>query len=523
MERRLRRLLGGHPLRGRRAGGPRQRDVQHRHAERRPARAAHPAPAAAALRPARARDLPRPPWTGYCAAPCSGRLEPAFAQAARELLEPLLARGGGDYAKEFALPYAAQCFAIFLGLPVEQVLEIRRIGVEYSFAIQEMDRARIMTASEELYAIARTIVADRRADPKDPDEDLVSSLLAASGDPERPIPPDLVVATVRQTVVAGIGAPHAVLGSAAVHLSRDPGLQDRLRADPALLPAAMEELLRLYAPYRVFARTALRDVELGGRTVRAGEPIAMIFPSANRDETVFDDADRLDLDRRPNRHLAFGRGPHRCPGAAMARMELAAALGELLAGTDRVEPDGEVEMFNWLEFGPKSAPLRLVPPHLTPGTPARGRPPRPSFPPPFRHPLAGFAHRLWRQPPMSAPFKTARILLAATLGAVVLAGSGTATASSPREPATARTTGGPGSGHPAHRPRGRRRPPWPHRLPSRRPEETAQGQPARDRLRQRRLRGEQPRRHHLPHRPGLPGVHRGGQRRRGRLPRPEHP
>ncbi|MET8867915.1 cytochrome P450 [Nonomuraea sp. NPDC004580] len=289
------------------------------------------------------------------------RLEPAFAQAARELLEPLLARGGGDYAKEFALPYAAQCFAIFLGLPVEQVLEIRRIGVEYSFAIQEMDRARIMTASEELYAIARTIVADRRADPKDPDEDLVSSLLEASGDPERPIPPDLVVATVRQTVVAGIGAPHAVLGSAAVHLSRDPELQDRLRADPTLLPAAMEELLRLYAPYRVFARTALRDVELGGRTVRAGEPIAMIFPSANRDETVFDDADRLDLDRRPNRHLAFGRGAHRCPGAAMARMELAAALGELLAGTDRVEPDGEVEMFNWLEFGPKSAPLRLVP------------------------------------------------------------------------------------------------------------------------------------------------------------------
>ncbi|GAB2927161.1 cytochrome P450 [Nonomuraea fastidiosa] len=289
------------------------------------------------------------------------RLEPAFARAARELLEPLLARGRGDYSQEFALPYAAQCFAIFLGLPVEQVLEIRRIGVEYSFAIQEMDRARVAAASEELYAIARTIVAERAADPRDPDEDLVSSLLEASRDPERPIPHDMVVATVRQTVVAGIGAPHAVLGSAAVHLSRDPALQDRLRADPGLLPAAIEELLRLYAPYRVFARTATRDVELGGRTIRAGEPIAMIFPSANRDEAVFDDADRLDLERRPNRHLAFGRGPHRCPGAAMARLELAAALGELLSCTSLVAADGEVEMFNWLEFGPKSAPLRFVP------------------------------------------------------------------------------------------------------------------------------------------------------------------
>ncbi|NJP97915.1 cytochrome P450 [Nonomuraea sp. FMUSA5-5] len=289
------------------------------------------------------------------------RLEPAFAAAARELLEPLLARGGGDYAREFALPYAAQCFALFLGLPVEQVLEIRRIGVEYSFAIQEMDRARVMKASDELYAIALAIVEERRARPRDPDEDLVSSLLRASGDPARPIPYELVVATVRQTVVAGIGAPHAVLGSAAVHLSRDPDLQDRLRADPALLPAAIEELLRLYAPYRVFARTATRDVELGGRTVRAGEAITMIFPSANRDEAVFADADRLDLERRPNRHLAFGRGAHRCPGAAMARLELAAALGELLAGTSRVEPGGEVEMFNWLEFGPRSAPLHLVP------------------------------------------------------------------------------------------------------------------------------------------------------------------
>lgn len=289
------------------------------------------------------------------------RLEPAFAQVARELLAPLLARGGGDYAQEFALPYAAQCFALFLGLPVDQVLEIRRIGVEYSFAIQEMDRARVMTASDELYAIARTIVEDRRADPRDPDEDLVTNLLRASSDPERPIPHDLVVATVRQTIVAGIGAPHAVLGSAVVHLSRDPDLQDRLRADPGLLPAAIEELLRLYAPYRVFARTATRDVELGGRTVRAGEAIAMIFPSANRDEAVFDDADRLDLERRPNRHLAFGRGAHRCPGAAMARLEMAVALGELLAGTTRVEPDGEVRMFNWLEFGPRSAPLRLLP------------------------------------------------------------------------------------------------------------------------------------------------------------------
>ncbi|MEU6040760.1 cytochrome P450 [Actinomadura sp. NPDC047616] len=110
----------------------------------------------------------------------------------------------------------------------------------------------------------------------------------------------------------------------------------------------------------MFARTATRDVELGGRTVRAGEPVTMLFPSANRDEAVFADSHRLDLDRRPNRHLAFGRGAHRCPGSAMARLEMAAALRALLDTTARVALDGEVEMFNWLEFGPRSVPLRLT-------------------------------------------------------------------------------------------------------------------------------------------------------------------
>ncbi|GAA1896551.1 cytochrome P450 [Actinomadura bangladeshensis] len=283
------------------------------------------------------------------------RLEPAFAAAAGELLGPLLARGGGDYAKEFALPFAAQCFALFLDVPLDQMLEIRRIGVEYSFAIQDMDRARIMAASDELYDVARTLVDERRRDPRDPGTDMVTSLL----DADPPIPDDLVVGTVRQTIVAGIGAPQAVLGSAAVHLARDPDLQERLRDRADLLAGAVEELLRLYAPYRVFARTATRDVEVGGRTIRAGEPVTMLFPSANRDEKVFTEPDRLDLDRRPNRHLAFGRGAHRCPGAALARMEMTAALRALLDGTSEVALDGNVEMLNWLEFGPKSVPLRL--------------------------------------------------------------------------------------------------------------------------------------------------------------------
>lgn len=218
-----------------------------------------------------------------------------------------------------------------------------------------MDRARIMAASDELYDVARTLVAERRRDPRDPGADMVTSLL----DADPPIPDDLVVGTVRQTIVAGIGASQAVLGSAAVHRPRDPDLQERLRERADLLASAVEELLRLYAPYRVFARTATRDVEVGGRTIRAKRPVTMLFRSANRDEKVFTEPDRLDLDRHPSRHSAFGRGAHRRPGTALARMEMTAALRALLDGTSEVALDGNVEMLNWLEFGPKSVPLRL--------------------------------------------------------------------------------------------------------------------------------------------------------------------
>jgi cytochrome P450 len=287
------------------------------------------------------------------------RLEDRFAGIARSLVDPLVARGHGDFSRDFALPYAIGCFAAFLDLDDALMARARAVGVAYSFAIQDMDRARVQESSAALYAIAGEIVARRRADPRDPDLDMVSSLLAATADPDAPISEEMVVASVRQIIAAGMGAPHAVIGSAVAHLARDPGLQDRLRAEPGLVPDACEELLRMYAPYRVFARTAVHDVELGDRRISAGEAVTMLFPSANRDESVFPDPDRLVLGRRPNAHLAFGRGAHRCPAAAMARLELRCALEELLGATAAFALDGRVEMFNWLEFGPASVPLRL--------------------------------------------------------------------------------------------------------------------------------------------------------------------
>jgi len=168
----------------------------------------------------------------------------------------------------------------------------------------------------------------------------------------------MVVGTLRQVLLVGIVAPRFVLGSFAVHLAGDPALQDRLRADPSLIPDAVEELLRLYSPYRGFARTPNKDVEIGGCLIRSGEPVAMVFTSANRDEAVFPDPDAFRLGR-PGRPIAFGLGPHHCPGANWARMELRVALEELLGATTSFELTGPVEMTRWPEFGPESVPLRL--------------------------------------------------------------------------------------------------------------------------------------------------------------------
>jgi len=285
--------------------------------------------------------------------------ETAFRASAVELVDGLLRSSAPDAVRDYAAPYVMDCFAAFLSVPAALTRRIREVGVRYAFAIQDMDDAIIAECSAELYAIAEGVYDDRIAQRPDPRRDLVASLDAAAQDPANHITRKTAVATVRQMIVAGMGAPQAALGSCLVHLAQDQDLQRHLRRHPDDLPAAIEEFLRLHAPYRVFARTALRDTTVHGRLVREGEPIALLFPSANRDQDVFDDPDEFVLRRPGNSHLAFGRGAHRCPAATMGRLELLLALQTILERTERFELAGEVTMMNWLEYGPRSAPLTL--------------------------------------------------------------------------------------------------------------------------------------------------------------------
>ena len=117
--------------------------------------------------------------------------------------------------------------------------------------------------------------------------------------------------------------------------------------------------MRLYTPYRGFARTARHDVDLGGRTIKAGDALAVVFTSGNRDGDVFPDPDSYRLDRGETDLLTFGRGPHMCPGAPLARELLLETLRQLTQKTRRLTLTGPVEMTRWPEYGPLAVPLAL--------------------------------------------------------------------------------------------------------------------------------------------------------------------
>jgi cytochrome P450 len=286
--------------------------------------------------------------------------EPAMRRIAGDLLAPIVAAGGGDICAEYTHQLPGHVFAHFFNLPPELGMQIREATREFVAAVQKFDMDAVKVTSLALYDVARTIIDMRKEEPRDPEDDPVSGLLAVRVDGE-PLPEDMVLGTIRQFIVVGMVAPCVFIGSMVVHLAQHPELQEQLRADPSLIPAAVDEYLRLLTPYRGFARTPRQDVEIGGHLIRKDEPMAVVYASANRDESVFPDADRFVLDR-PNigKHVGFGVGPHRCAGAPLALLMLRVTLEELLGRTRSIEQAGEVTMTGWPEWGTLSAPVRLA-------------------------------------------------------------------------------------------------------------------------------------------------------------------
>jgi cytochrome P450 len=287
--------------------------------------------------------------------------EPVVRKIVVDLLTPVVAQDEADICVDFSYRLPIFVLAEFFHIPAEQAEKIRNIGADFNRALQVRDTAKLEQTSLFLYEVASDIIAERKRHPLSPDSDPTSALLAARDDNGEPLPDAMILGTIRQLLVVGIIAPTTFTGSMAVHLARHPEHFALLKANPELIPAALEELLRLYTPYRGFARTAKENVEIGGRSILKDEPIALAFTSANRDPEAFEDPDTFRLDRPAGRqHVAFGLGPHQCAGAPLARLMLRISLEELIGRTNGWELAGPTPMTTWPEYGPLSVPVRFL-------------------------------------------------------------------------------------------------------------------------------------------------------------------
>ncbi len=190
----------------------------------------------------------------------------------------------------------------------------------------------------DLYAYAHLLAEEKRRHPTD---DVMSILLAQADDDGGQLSPAEFENMFWLLAVAGNETVRNGLPGACIALLDHPDAQDDLRADPALMPSAADEMLRWWTPVMTFRRTATSDCELGGQRIRAADKVVVSFTSANRDEAVFADPVRFDIRRHPNPHLVFGHGPHFCLGAHLARTQLRALFDEVLTRTSSLSYDGQ--------------------------------------------------------------------------------------------------------------------------------------------------------------------------------------
>ncbi len=282
-------------------------------------------------------------------------LEPFTRAWCHELIDALEGRDVVDAAAEYAQHIPMRVIAKMLGFPLE---DSEQFSTFVHNALEEVDLPveerldNLITLGDYL----RVQVEDHIANPRD---DLTSFLLHQEMDGQ-PLNEEHVGGTIALLLLAGIDTTWSAIGASLFHLASTPADRERLLAEPELLPTAMEELLRYYAPVTM-ARLVKEDVEMGGCPMKVDEWVLLPFPAANRDPAFFDRADEVVLDREVNRHATFGLGIHRCAGSNLARMELRVALEvwlERLPTFSLADPDA-VQWSGGQVRGPRQLPLTI--------------------------------------------------------------------------------------------------------------------------------------------------------------------
>ncbi len=263
--------------------------------------------------------------------------EPLCRRVAADLVGRLSAGGEVELMGELAHEFAVRIQCAFLGWPDALHEPLRRWIRRNHEATLAGDRAAMTAVALEFDGHVQALLEARRREDAEALDDITGGLMRERiGD--RPLNEEEIVSILRNWTVGELGTIASCIGILAHYLAEHPVLQRQLREQPALLPAAIDEMLRIHAPLIANRRITTRAVELDGRRIEAGERISLIWASANRDETVFGNPDEFRLDRDPAPNLLYGAGIHICPGAPLARLELRILVEELLAGTREITP-----------------------------------------------------------------------------------------------------------------------------------------------------------------------------------------
>ena len=289
-------------------------------------------------------------------------LEDGARANCRELLDELLADAGPgdivDAARAYAQHIPVRVIADMLGLPKED-------GDQFRMFIHRIiekpgEYTGTLDPEQTLLFYLTGKIEQRRLEP--PKDDLIGFLLETEMDGEK-LTNEHIFGTIALLIIAGIDTTWSAIGASLWHLAQHPEDRRRLVDDPAVLPFAIEEFLRFYAPVTM-ARIAATDTEIGGCPIAERDWVLLPFPAANRDPEAFEHADEFVIDRQRNRHVAFGLGIHRCLGSNLARMELTVAVDEWMKRIPDFElADPDPSSVRWSTGqvrGPRELPVRIV-------------------------------------------------------------------------------------------------------------------------------------------------------------------
>jgi cytochrome P450 len=297
-----------------------------------------------------AKQLLLPPFTPEA----MKKLEPRVRAICNELIDEFINEGKCDAAARYTKHIPVRAIAHMLGIPekdsdhfIKWIHEILELGIK--------DNDVLMRAMHEMSAYFAGHIEQRK---KRSTDDLISTLMNAKDKNGQPLPDAHVLGSLRLLLIAGIDTTWSAIGASLWHLAKTPSDRERLIAEPELIPMAIEEFLRAYSPVTM-AREVMKETTICGCPVKPGNMVLLSFPAANRDPAMFPDAGKVVIDRRENRHAAFGLGIHRCVGSNLARMEMTVAIEEWLKRIPgfRLDPAGKVRWSEGTVRGPRQLPI----------------------------------------------------------------------------------------------------------------------------------------------------------------------